>query len=91
MNDSWKIFIDLGLLGAALMTATFLRAKVRFFQRFLIPNALTAGFILMLIYNLLRNPLNLETIRLDHLAYHLLNLSFIAMAFRKPRPKESRR
>ena len=90
MNDSWKIFIDLGLLGAALMTATFLRAKVRFFQRFLIPNALTAGFILMLIYNLLRNPLNLETIRLDHLAYHLLNLSFIAMAFRKPRPKESR-
>jgi ESS family glutamate:Na+ symporter len=91
MNDSWKIFIDLGLIGAALMTATFLRAKIRFFQRFLIPNALTAGFILMLVYNLLRMPLNLETVRLDHLAYHLLNLSFIAMALRKPRPKESRR
>ncbi|MCK5736435.1 MAG: sodium:glutamate symporter, partial [Spirochaetaceae bacterium] len=91
MNDSWKIFIDLGLLSAALMTATLLRAKVRFFQRFLIPNALTAGFILMLIYNLLRVPLRLETIRLDNLAYHLLNLSFIAMALRTPRAKGLRK
>lgn len=91
MNESWKIFVDLGLLSAALMTATFLRAKFRFFQRFLIPNALTAGFILMLVYNLLRVPLNLETVRLDNLAYHLLNISFVAMALRKPRPKGSRR
>jgi len=91
MNDSWKIFVDLGLLGSALITATYLRSRVRFFQRFLIPNALTAGFILMIVYNLLRAPLGLETVRLDNLAYHLLNLSFVAMALRKPRPKASRR
>lgn len=91
MNESWKIFIDLGLLGSALILSTFIRARVRFFQRFLIPNALTAGFILMFVYNLLGRPLNLETIRLDNLAYHLLNLSFVAMAMRSPRPKESRR
>ena len=91
MNNSWKIFIDLGLLSTALITATFLRAKVRFFQRFLIPNALTAGFILMIVYNLLRSPLNLETVRLDNLAYHLLNLSFIAMSLRKPRAKGLRK
>jgi len=91
MDESWKIFIDLGLLSAALLTATFLRARVKFFQHFLIPNALTAGFILMAVYNLLRTPLNLETVRLDQLAYHLLNISFIAMALRTPRPKHLRR
>ncbi len=91
MNNSWKIFIDLGLLSTALITATFFRARIRFFQRFLIPNALTAGFILMIAYNLLRAPLNLETVRLDNLAYHLLNLSFISMALRKPREKDLRK
>ncbi|MDF1569815.1 MAG: sodium/glutamate symporter, partial [Spirochaetaceae bacterium] len=91
MDESWKIFIDLGLLSAALLTATFLRAKIKFFQHFLIPNALTAGFILMAVYNLLRTPLKLETVRLDQLAYHLLNISFIAMALRTPRPKHIRR
>ena len=91
MNDSWKIFIDLGLLGTMLIAATFLRSKVRFFQKFLIPNALTAGFLLMLVYNLAGRPLGLETVRLDFLAYHLLNLSFLALAMRAPRPKEERR
>jgi ESS family glutamate:Na+ symporter len=91
MNESWKIFIDLGLLSAALLVSTMLRARFRFFQRFLIPNALTAGFILMFVYNLFGRQLYLETVRLDNLAYHLLNLSFIAMSLRSPRPKEARR
>ena len=91
MNDSWKVFIDLGLLGSALLIATYMRSRFRFFQRFLIPNALTAGFILMFIYNLLRVLMNVETVRLDNLAYHLLNLSFIAMSMRSPRPGKERR
>jgi hypothetical protein len=33
MNFSWQIFIDLGLISAALLLATLIRAKVRFFQR----------------------------------------------------------
>ena len=46
MNFSWPFLIDMGILGAALMAATWIRSRVRFFQRFLIPNALTAGFML---------------------------------------------
>ena len=91
MNESWKIFIDLGMIGSALLAATWLRTRFRFFQKFLVPNALTAGFLLMFIYNILRVSLNITTGRLDNLAYHLLNLSFVAMALRSPGSKNRRR
>ena len=42
MNFSWTLFIDLGLIAFALLIATVIRAKVPFFQKYLIPNAITA-------------------------------------------------
>ena len=53
MGISWTLLIDLGVVSCALLLATFLRAKVPFFQKYLIPNALTAGFILLPFYNYL--------------------------------------
>jgi len=46
MDFSWKIVIDAGIISAALLVATFLRTKIRFLQRFMVPNSLTAGFLL---------------------------------------------
>ncbi len=83
MNFSWTIFIDLGLISLALLIATLIRAKVSFFQRYLIPNALTAGFILLPFYNFLAPRLGLATGGLENLVYHLLSISFIAMSLRK--------
>ena len=51
MPLSWPLLIDLGLIGAALAAATALRARVGLLQRFLIPNALTAGVLLFAFYN----------------------------------------
>ena len=51
MDFSWKIVIDAGAIALAILVATALRAKFRFFQKYLIPNALTAGFLLLPIYN----------------------------------------
>lgn len=83
MNFSWSIFFDLGLISAALLLATFLRAKVRFFQNFLIPNALTAGFILLPLYNWVFPRIGLTSEGLGNLVFHLLNLSFVAMSLRE--------
>ena len=83
MNFSWQIFVDLGLISAALLLATLIRAKVRFFQRFLIPNSLTAGFILLPVYNFLAPRMGLPTSGLENLVYHLLAISFISMTLRK--------
>ncbi len=83
MNFPWQVFINLGIIAAALLLATFIRAKVRFFQKFLIPNALTAGFILLPFYNYLAPLLGLSADRLGPLVYHLLAISFIAMLLRR--------
>jgi glutamate:Na+ symporter, ESS family len=83
MNFSWNIFIDLGIISIALLAATFIRAKVPFFQRYLIPNALTAGFILLPVYNFLLPEIGITTEGLGELVYHLLNISFISMTLRR--------
>ena len=83
MDFSWQIFVDLGLISVALLLATLIRSRVRFFQKFLIPNSLTAGFILLPIYNFLAPHLGLGTSGLENLVYHLLSISFISMTLRK--------
>jgi len=87
MDFSWKIVIDAGLISFALVIATFLRSKVRFLQKFLVPNALTAGFLLLPLYNFLMPAIGYGTNRLGDLVYHLLNLSFISMSLRSSPPK----
>ena len=87
MNFPWMAFINFGTISAALLIATLLRAKVRFFQKYLIPNALTAGFILLVFYNILAPLVGMSQEDLGGFAYHLLNLSFVAMTLRKPAQK----
>jgi ESS family glutamate:Na+ symporter len=83
MNFSWEFFIDLGTISIALLLATFLRARVRFFQRFLIPNSLTAGFLLLVFYNFIAPDIGMGSERLGAMVYHLLSISFIGMSLRK--------
>ena len=89
MSFDWTFFIHLGIISSALMLATFIRANVRFFQRFLIPNALTAGFILLPLYNYVFPLFGLDSMTLEALTYHLLSVSFVAMSLRKA-PKRKR-
>jgi glutamate:Na+ symporter, ESS family len=87
MDFSWKAVIDAGLISAALLLATLIRSKVRFFQKYLIPNALTAGFILLPVYNYLLPAIGYSRNGLGDLVYHLLNISFISMSLRSSPPK----
>ncbi|OQX29477.1 MAG: sodium:glutamate symporter [Spirochaeta sp. LUC14_002_19_P3] len=92
MNFSWQLLVDLGIIGSALLLATLLRSRIRFLQRYLIPNALTAGFILFPLYNWLFPHLNMGTENLQNIVFHFLNLSFIAMTLRSsPRKRRSSR
>lgn len=82
MNFHWQIFVHLGVIALSLLLATWIRSRVHFFQRFLIPNSLTAGFILFVFYNWIARYLGLGTEHLGNLIYHLLSLSFISMGLR---------
>jgi ESS family glutamate:Na+ symporter len=91
MDFHWLTFVHLGILSVALLLATWIRARVPFFQRYLIPNSLTAGFLLLLFYNLAARPLGLNAAPLGDLIYHLLSISFIAMGLRALPPKKTGR
>lgn len=87
MHFQWDIFINMGIISLALLLATFLRSKVNFFQKYLIPNALTAGFILLPLYNYVFPFLGFETSSLKDLAYHFLGMSFVVLTLRNKAPK----
>jgi glutamate:Na+ symporter, ESS family len=66
-----------GYLATMLLTGVLLRAKISFFQRFLMPSCLIGGILGLILLNvgLMRVPIaNLETF-----AYHFFNISFISV------------
>ena len=62
-----------------LVTATALRARIHALQRFLIPNALTAGVLLFPLYNWVAPLAGHGTGGVEQLTYHLLNVAIIAL------------
>lgn len=90
MNFPWEFFVDIGVISIALLLATYIRAKITFFQKYLIPNALTAGFILLIFYNFIAKYFNIDSDGLGALVYHLLSISFIAMTLRRA-PENSKK
>ena len=82
MNFHWTFLVDLGIISLGLLLGTLIRSKVRFFQKYLIPNSLTAGFMLLIFYNWIAPGLGIDTVSLENIVYHFLNLSFIAMILR---------
>ena len=91
MNFAWALFIDLGIIGAALAIATLLRARIGFLQSCLIPNAIIAGLLLLPFYNWVAPLLGIGRAGLENLVFHLLNLTFIAIALRPSPPRRRSR
>ncbi|MEA1972719.1 MAG: sodium:glutamate symporter, partial [Candidatus Cloacimonadota bacterium] len=89
MSIQWTMFINLGIISAGLLLATWLRTKIRFFQKFLIPNPLLAGFILLPLYNFVLPRLGLSSVNLGEMAYHLLSISFVALTLKAPPKKKA--
>lgn len=83
------IILHLCILGCSLILGSFIRAKVSFFRKYLIPAPMIGGFFLLVFYNFIAGSLCLETGRefFSELIFHLLNISFIAIQLRIPEPK----
>ena len=72
--DSMVVF---GTLAVMLLAGVFLRAKVPFFQRFLIPSCLIGGTLGLVIIN--SGLIKLAVNDLESFAYHFFNISFISV------------
>jgi len=91
MNFHWNFLIDMGIISIGLLLGTLIRSKVRFFQTYLIPNSLTAGFILLIFYNWIGPLWGWTTVSLENIVFHFLNISFIAMILRVGKKVQSER
>ncbi len=85
MGIGWSYVLDFVFLSALLLFSTLLRAKIKIFQRVLMPNALVAG-----IFGLLLSHQVLGLVPFYHLkdmVYHLLNLTFAFLVLGIPMGK----
>jgi len=73
----FESMLIISLLGVFLLLGVILRAKIPFFQKFLIPSCLIGGFIAMILRNIGLISIPQETLEL--IVYHLFNLSFISV------------
>lgn len=77
------VVLDFLYLSAFLMIGTVLRRYVKFFQKYLIPNNLIAGFLALIIGSQGFGFIDLQSDRLILYVYHLLALTFIALGLRQ--------
>lgn len=82
MNFNWTFMIDFSLLSLFLGIATYLKHSFPVFQKYLIPNAIIAGFIGLFLGPGALNLLPLDPDRMGTLIYHLMAVGFIALALK---------
>jgi ESS family glutamate:Na+ symporter len=78
----WSVIIQLGLIAAAILAAGFLRSKLAFVRRSMMPVAVLAGFLLLIIKQ--TGLITFNGVILETLVYHGIALGFIAMSLRVP-------
>ncbi len=86
-HELWNNIIQLGLIAGAILLAQFLRQKLSIIRKSLMPIAVLAGFLLLILKYAGLVTIN-ETI-METLVYHGIALGFIAMSLRVPVKKEA--
>ncbi|MBQ3194864.1 MAG: hypothetical protein IJB65_00200 [Clostridia bacterium] len=78
----WNPIIQIGIIAIFILFANILRRKVKFVRSGLMPTAVLAGFILLVLRSI--GVLPIDTRFLETLTYHCIALGFIAMSLRVP-------
>ena len=78
----WNIIIQFGLIAGAVLFANFLRQKVPFIRKSLLPIAVLAGFLLLALKY--TGLISIDGALFEMLVYHGIALGFIAMSLRVP-------
>lgn len=76
----WNVLIQFGIIAAAVIAANFLRRKLAFFRKSLMPTAVLAGFLLLILRSV--GLLRMDSNMLEIITYHGIAIGFIAMSLR---------
>ncbi len=86
-HELWNVIIQLGLIAGAILLSNFLREKVPFIRKTLMPVAVLGGFILLAARY--TGIAKVDTSVMEILVYHGIALGFIAMSLRVPDDRTS--
>lgn len=78
----WNPIIQFGIIAGLILVANILRQKIRLIRGSLMPTAVLAGFLLLILRTL--GILNVDGEFLETVTYHAIALGFIALALRRP-------
>ena len=76
----WNPIIQLGIIAGLVLVANLLRRKIPFIRKTLMPTAVLAGFLLLVLRSVGLNIITMEL--LEILTYHGIALGFIALSLR---------
>lgn len=85
-TDLWSPIIQMGIIAGLILLANVLRGKVRWIRNSLMPTAVLAGFILLILRS--TGVLTISMGFLEQVTYHALALGFIALTLRVPDSSE---
>ena len=75
----WNVLIQFGILAAAIIVANILRRKIPFFRNSLLPTAVLAGFLLLILRSV--GVIRLDGQLMEMITYHGIAVGFIAMVY----------
>jgi ESS family glutamate:Na+ symporter len=82
----WSFILQLGAIAGVLLVANILRRKLPLVKKTLLPTAVLAGFLLLLLRLCGLNMVHVQT--LEMITYHGIALGFIALSLRIPAQEE---
>ena len=89
----WSFLLQFGAIAGIMLLANFLRRKVPVVKKTLMPTAVLAGFLLLILLMILRKC-GIETEKfkntLETITYHGIALGFIALSLRVPDESEKK-
>ena len=78
----WSPIVQTGIIAGLILFANVLRRKIAFVRNSLMPTAVLAGFILLLLRSF--NIVDISNDYLEVVTYHAIALGFIALSLRRP-------
>ena len=82
----WAPLIQLGIIASLILVANVLRRKIAFIRNSLMPTAVLAGFLMLILRSIGFEVI--DGVFLETVTYHAIALGFIALALRVPEETE---
>ena len=82
----WNFLVQMGIIALVLLLANVIRRKVFFLRITLLPTAVLAGFILLILRVL--NVLQIDTSVMEMTTYHTIAIGFIALSLVIPKQND---